>query len=98
MDNFYNLESIGLKDEGSLHELEQIRNFSDFISLQDGYYYVHLPCNQDLVKKVPNLKVSLAVAERVYKNLEKQSISDAYEVLEQQETLGIVEPVKQKNA
>ena len=66
---------------------EQVQNFSDSISFQDGHYYVHLPWNRDLVKQVPsNLKVSLAVAERVYKNLEKQNIANAYEkVFEQQE-------------
>ena len=60
--------------------------------------YVHLPWNKDLVKQVPsNLKVSLAVADRVYKNLEKQNIANAYEeVFEQQESLGIIEPVNQK--
>ena len=97
MDNFYDLESIGIKDEGSLYELEQVQNFHDSISFQDGHYYVHLPWNKDVVKKVPsNLKVSLAVAERVYKNLEKQNIANAYEVFEQQEALGIIEPVNQK--
>ena len=45
------------------------------------------------------MKVSLAVAERVYKNLEKQNIANAYEeVLEQQESLGIIEPVNQKTS
>ena len=98
MDNFYNLESIGIEEEGSSYELEQVQNFSDSISFQDGHYYVHLPWNKDLVKRVPsNLKVSLAVAERVYKNLEKQNIANAYEeVFEQQESLGIIEPVNQK--
>ena len=57
-----------------------------------------MPWNKDLVKQVPsNLKVSIAVADRVYKNLEKQNIASAYEeVFEQQESLGIIEPVNQK--
>ena len=64
LDNFYNLESIGIEDEGSSYELEQVQNFSDSISFQDGHHYVHLPWNKDLVKQVPsNLKVSLAVAD-----------------------------------
>ena len=88
----------GIKDVGFSYELEQVQNFSDSISFQDGHYYVHLPWNKDLVKQVPsNLKASLAVAERVYKNLEKQNIANAYEeVFEQQEALGIIEPVNQK--
>ena len=59
-----------------------------------------MPWNRDLVKQVPsNLKVSLAVAERVYKNLDKQYIASAYEeVFEQQESLGIIEPVNQKTS
>ena len=37
------------------------------------------------------------MAERVYKNLKKQNIADAYEdVFNQQEALGIIEPVKQR--
>ena len=98
LDNFYDLESIGIEEEGSSYELEQVQNFSDSISFQDGHYYVHLPWNKDLVKQVPsNLKVSLAVAERVYKNLEKQNIGNAYEeVFEQQESLGIIELANQK--
>ena len=80
LDSFYNLESIGIKDEGSLYELEQIQNFSDSISFQECHYYVYLPGNKDLVKQIPsNLKVLLSVAERVYKNLEKQNIENAYE-------------------
>ena len=54
--------------------------------------------NKVLVKQVPsNLKVSLAGAERVYKNLEKQNIANGCEeVFEQQESLGIIVPVNQK--
>ena len=56
-----------------------------------------MPWNQDLVKQVPsNLKVLLAVAEKIYKNLKKQNITNAEEVFEQQEALGIIEPLNQK--
>ena len=66
LDNFYDLESIGIKDEGSLYEFEQVQYVSGSISFQDG----HMPWNKDLVKQIPsNLKVSLAVTERIYKNL-----------------------------
>ena len=59
--------------------LSRFRNLVTIL-FQDGHYYVHLPWNGDLVKQVPsNLKVSLAIAERVYKNLEKQNIATAYE-------------------
>ena len=69
-DNLCDLESIGIKDEGSSYELEQVQNFSDSISFQDGHYYVNLPWNSDLVKQIPSdLKVLLAVAKRVYENL-----------------------------
>ena len=37
LDNFYNLESIGIEEEGSSYELEQVQNFSDSISFQDGH-------------------------------------------------------------
>ena len=81
LDNFYNLESIGIKDsDHSSCDLEEVQNFSDSISFKEGHYYIHLPWNKDLLEKVPSyLKVSLAVAERVYKNLEKQNIAAADE-------------------
>ena len=99
LDNFYNLESIGIKDEDdSSFDLQQIQDFSDSISFKDGHYHVVLPWKKDLLDQVPsNLKVSLAVAERVYKNLEKQKIAEDYEnVFEQQEALGIIEPVLER--
>ena len=46
LDNFYDLESIGIKEEGSSYELEQVQNLSDSISFQNGHYYVHLPCKR----------------------------------------------------
>ena len=49
LDNFYYLESIGIEEEGSSYELEQVQNFSDSISFQDGHYYVRLPWNKDIV-------------------------------------------------
>ena len=51
-----------------------------------------------MVEQVPpNLKVSPAIAARIYKNFVKQNIADAYEeALEQQLVLGFIEPVKQK--
>ena len=57
------------------------------------FYFLHLyPSPPEL-----HLKVSLAVAERVYKNLEKQNIAEDYEnVFEQQEALGIIEPVLER--
>ena len=99
LDNFYNLESIGIRDEDdSSSDLQQIQNFSDSISFKDGHYSVILPWKKDLLEKVPsNLKVSLAVAERVYKKLEKQNIAEDYEnVFDQQEALGIIEPVLER--
>ena len=101
LDTFYNLESIGIKDESSKsYEDLQVEEFSKSISFYDGHYHVKLPWKEDLVKKVPsNLKVALAVAERVYSKLEDQNIMSDYEaVLSQQEALGIIEPVSDRVA
>ena len=97
LDNFYNLESIGIKDENSpCYEDQQVSEFAKSISFYDGHYHVQLPWKKDLIEKVPsNLKIALAVAERVYAKLEIQNISSKYEdVFTQQEMLGIIEPVK----
>ena len=54
---------------------------------------------QELTDKVPsNLKVALAVADRVYDKMECQGIDVGYErVFDHQEALGIIEPVKKKS-
>ena len=99
LDNFYSLESIGIKEEDSTaYEIDQVENLKKSISYKDGHYHVKLPWKADLVKQVPsNLKISLAVAERVYDKLEAKNILDKYEeVFNQQEALGIIEPVAQR--
>ena len=72
LDNFYSLESIGRKEEDSLaYENDQVETFKKSISYKDGHYYVKLPWKADLIKQIPsNLKISLAVAERVYDKFE----------------------------
>ncbi|XP_066985903.1 uncharacterized protein [Macrobrachium rosenbergii] len=100
LDNFYNLESIGIKDENSLpYEDQQVAEFAKSISYH-GHHHVQLPWKKDLIEKVPNnLKISLAVAERIYSKLEDQNISSKYEeVFDRQEELGIIEPVKNRAA
>ena len=99
LDNFYSLESIGIKEKDSLaYENDQVEKFKEFISYKDGHYYVKLPWKADLIKQVPsNLKISLAVAERVYDKLGHKGIVDKYEeVFDQQEVLGIIEPVERR--
>ena len=98
LDSFYKLESIGIKDEDSFsYDMEQVEKFSKSIFLKDGHYHVELPW-KDMTEKVPsNLKVSLAVAERVYAKLENQNIVDAFEdVFNQQKALGIIEPIEKR--
>ena len=99
LDNFYSLESIGIKeDDGLEYDNDQVESFKRSISHKNGHYYVRLPWKSDLVKKVPsNLKIALAVAQRVYENLEKKGIGKDYEaVFDQQEELGIIEPVDKR--
>ena len=99
LDNFYNLESLGIKEEDSLaFENDQVEKFKESIIYRDGHYHVKLPWKDDLIKQVPsNLKISLAVAERVYDKLENKGIVDKYEeVFDQQEALGIIEEVKER--
>ena len=101
LDSFYKLESIGIKDEdSSSYDDRQVDKFSESISLRDNHYYVKLPWKEDLINQVPsNLKVSLAVAERVYSKLENQGIVDDYEeVFNNQESLGIIEPVDKRSS
>ena len=44
LDNFYSLESVGIKDENSLpYEDIQVAEFAKSISFYDGHYHVQLP-------------------------------------------------------
>ena len=98
LDNFYSLESVGIKEDVSIYESDQVESFKKSISYKHGHYYVKLPWNSDFVKQVPsNLKIALAVAQRVYEKLENKGIADKYEeVFDEQEALGIIEPVEKR--
>ena len=99
LDSFYKLESIGIRDtDGPLYEKEQIDLFRNSITYDNGHYKIRLPWKSELMNKVPsNMKVSLAVAERVYDRLSNKLLDQAYEeVFEQQEVLGIIEPIENR--
>lgn len=99
LDRLYKLESIGInEDDGEGYSEAQIIKFKESISFKDGHYYVELPWIEDKIKQVPsNCKIALAVAEKVYDRLEKKGILNEYEnVFQQQEELGIIEPVLEK--
>ena len=101
LDNFYKLESIGIQEEDSdTYVKDRLNHFKESAYCKDGHYYVNLPWNEDILKNVPsNLKIALAVADRVYHKLEIQGIDKAYEnVFEKQEELGIIEPVKDRSS
>ena len=99
LDSFYKLGSIGIRDiDSPSYEKEQIDLFRNSITYDNGHYNVRLPWKSELINKVTfNLKVSLAVAERVYERLCNKGLDQAYEeVFEQQEALGIIEPVENR--
>ena len=100
LDSFYKLESIGIREvDCPSYEKEQIDLFKNSITFKDGHYNVSLPWKSDLVSKVPsNLKISLAVAERVYEKLNTKGLVQSYEdVFNQQEELGIIEPIQNRS-
>ena len=99
LDSFYKLESIGIRDiDGPSYEKEQIDLFRNSITYDNGHYKVRLPWKSELINKVPSkLKVFLAVAERVYDRLSNKGLDQAYEeVFEQQEVLGVIEPIENR--
>ena len=54
LDSFYNLESIGIKDDNTpSFEDIQVAEFAKSISFYDGHYHVKLPWKGDLIDKVP---------------------------------------------
>ena len=99
LDSFYKFESIGIRDtDGPSYKKEQIDLFRNSITYDNGHYKVCFPWKSELMNKVPsNMKVSLAVAERVYDILSNKLLDQAYEeVFEQQEVLGIIEPIENR--
>ena len=50
LDNFYSLESIGMKEEDSLaFENDQVEKFKESVSYKDGHYYVKFPWKPDVI-------------------------------------------------
>ncbi|XP_076046489.1 uncharacterized protein LOC143028383 [Oratosquilla oratoria] len=77
------LESIGIKEDQTpdIDALE-VDNFKQSISFKDGHYYMKIPWKRDLVDLVPsNLKIALAVAQRVYDKPEQRGLREEYEAV-----------------
>ena len=99
LEYLFSLESIGIKkDDKELvsFDKEQIENFKQGISFQDGFYYVELPWYPDKINLVPsNHFIALKVLDRTRHHLQKRGLIDMYqEVFDKQLADGIIEEIE----
>ena len=91
----YSLESLGIEKDVSTYDQQQVEKFKKSIEFYDGHYQVELPWKEDIIDKVPsNYHLAKVIAKKVSEKNCKQGISDQYcKVFEEQEQLGIIEPI-----
>ena len=95
LEHMFSVESLGISEDSSSYDDDQVSRFQDSIELRDGSYYVELPWKQDLINKVPsNFELSKVIARKVSDKNSSLGISDLYNrVFEEQEELGIIKRI-----
>ena len=96
LENFFSMESIGIKGNIASYDEAEINKFKQSIELRDNKYYVKLPWKEDILKKVPhNFEIAQALAKKVFKNNNKiGKNSDYVNVFNDQLSTGIIEEIK----
>ena len=94
LDQMFNVESLGLKEETSDYDTLKIEEFDSNIRLENGYYGVDLPWHDKVSLVKSNYGISKAVLDRVVTQLHKDKLYDAYnEIFQQQLEDGIIEEI-----
>ena len=96
MENFFSLESVGIKNKISSYDEVQIANFKESIELKDNHYYVKLPWKEDILQNVPhNFEISKVLAKKVFKSNNKINKNNEYvKIFEDQLAAGIIEEIE----
>ena len=94
LDNMFSLESLGIPEESSKFDDDQIIKFENGIKFADGKYTVELPWNEKISEVKPNFKVCCGILNKVVEHLKRNKLYDQYEaVLKQQLENGIIEQI-----
>ena len=95
LEHLFSLESLGIPKDVSTYDQQQVEKFEKSIEFREGHYQVELPWKEELIDKVPsNYHLAKVIAKKVYEKNSKQGISTQYlNVFEEQESLGIIEPI-----
>ena len=95
LEHLFSLESLGIHKDVSTYDEQQVEKFKNSIEFYDDHYHVELPWKEDLIDKVPsNYHLAKVIAKKVSEKNIKQGISTQYcDVFEEQENLGIIEPI-----
>ena len=95
LEHLFSMESLGINKDVSTYDEQQVEKFKNSIEFYDGHYHVELPWKEELIDKVPsNYYLAKVIAKKVSEKNSKQGISTEYcDVFEEQEKLGIIEPI-----
>ena len=94
LDQLFSVESLGITDNFCDYDQQQIDKFTEGITFKNNYYYVSLPWTEKLANVKSNFHVIRAILNKVVEKLHSSDIYDAYhEIIQQQLTDGILEPV-----
>jgi len=95
LENMFRIESLGIENMNNKSEFDliQIEKFKRGIEFKDGKYHIKLPWIEEKVALLPsNHNIALSVLNRVYDNLKRKNLIEAYnDVFEQQLAEGIIE-------
>ena len=98
LDKLFSLESIGIRENSSSYDEEQISKFNSNITLVNGKYNVELAWTDKISEVKSNFYVSKAILDRVTEKLYSTNLYDAYdEVFQQQIHNDILEPISLKD-
>ena len=94
LDRFFNLDSLGIKQEQSEYDVKQVEAFDSAISLENGKYFVDIPWNDKISDVKTNFGVCKSILTKVHDNLVNNKLYEQYnDVLKQQLQDGILEEV-----
>ena len=79
LDEMFSVESLGICEEYSDYDKEQLQKFNDGVVFKQGKYHVKLPWNERISEVKSNFHVCKAVLERVAHNLRNRDLYQAYD-------------------
>ena len=94
LDRMFSIESLGFSEEASSYDEHYITKFNEEIKFVNGNYHVMLPWTEKIKDVKSNYSVSNAILGRVFDNLHRDNLYEAYkQVLQQQIEDDILEPI-----